>query len=73
MNEPRRRNGPGRLAPLDERWAVAPARRDPVCGELLGDSAPAFVRHDGVDYHFCSEKCLRAFLDSPDSYTTSAA
>jgi YHS domain-containing protein len=58
---------------LEERWAVGPARKDPVCGEVLGDKTPAFVRRDGVDYHFCSERCLRIFMESPDSYSTSAA
>lgn len=58
---------------LEERWSAAPPNEDPVCGEVLGDKPPAFVRHDGADYHFCSEKCLRIFMDSPDSYATSAA
>ena len=58
---------------LEERWAIAPPPLDPVCGETLGDRPPAFVCHEGVDYHFCSEKCLRAFMESPDAYTDTAA
>jgi len=44
---------------------------DPVCRmEVAEDSK--FVRHyKGVDYRFCSEKCLKKFSASPASYQNS--
>lgn len=53
---------------LNDQGAARPERRDPVCGAVVGDPAPAFVRHEEVDYHFCSEKCLRAFLEEPEGF-----
>lgn len=48
--------------------AERPRLTDPVCGAELPEIPPAFVRHDGADRHFCSEKCLRVFLDEPDRF-----
>lgn len=43
--------------------------RDPVCGMMVGDEAYARLTHDGIEYAFCSEDCLRRFLESPAQYT----
>lgn len=48
-------------------------RRDPVCGMLVGDDAPAHLVHEGTEYWFCSEDCLRRFLEDPSRYAASAA
>lgn len=42
---------------------------DPVCGMELDDaSADAHLSWDGRSLQFCSERCLRRFLDRPDAY-----
>jgi len=38
-------------------------RRDPVCDVLVVDPPAAQLRHDGEDLWFCSQACLRRFLD----------
>ena len=41
---------------------------DPVC-RMEVNTAWGFVhRHEGVDYHFCTERCRRVFADAPDDY-----
>ena len=42
---------------------------DPVCGmELDETSADATLHRDGRRLSFCSDRCLRLFLDEPDRY-----
>lgn len=42
---------------------------DPVCRMQLNPSAAAGrLRHDALEYFFCSRKCLAAFATDPDSY-----
>jgi adenylate cyclase len=43
-------------------------RRDPVCGMILGEDVAGVLVRDGVEYAFCSEDCLRHFLDDPARY-----
>ncbi len=39
---------------------------DPVCGmQVRTDSAPAHARHDGHNYHFCSDHCRERFEGDP--------
>lgn len=45
--------------------------RDPVCGDLVGNPQARF-RHEGREYVFCSEKCLKLFLDNPVEYAVLA-
>src|SRR5947209_7916094 len=41
-------------------------RRDPVCDALVVDPPAAQLRHDGEDLWFCSQACLRRFLNGLD-------
>jgi xanthine dehydrogenase accessory factor len=42
---------------------------DPVCGmTVAAETAGRLLRHDGLDYYFCSAGCRRAFEDDPDAY-----
>lgn len=41
--------------------------RDPVCGMLLTDPAARLAR-DGREFAFCSEDCLRRFVEAPERY-----
>jgi class 3 adenylate cyclase len=38
-------------------------RRDPVCNAIVTDPPAAQLRHDGGELWFCSQDCLRRFLD----------
>jgi xanthine dehydrogenase accessory factor len=43
---------------------------DPVCGMTMAVTAASRpLRHDGVDYYFCSAGCRQAFEQDPDAYT----
>jgi xanthine dehydrogenase accessory factor len=43
---------------------------DPVCGMTVPVTAASRqLRHDGVDYYFCSAGCRQAFEQDPDAYT----
>jgi YHS domain-containing protein len=42
------------------------ARTDPVCGAIVHEPPTAQVRHDGRELWFCSQECLRRFLDAPE-------
>jgi YHS domain-containing protein len=52
------------------RPADGPAKvADPVCGmELDEDTSETQLSWDGGRLLFCSERCLRRFLDHPDRY-----
>jgi YHS domain-containing protein len=39
------------------------AHHDPVCNALVGDPPAAQLRDDGQELWFCSQDCLRRFLD----------
>jgi len=41
-------------------------RRDPVCNAIVADPPAAQLRHDGEDLWFCSQACLRRFLEGLD-------
>src|SRR5436190_969615 len=41
-------------------------RRDPVCNATVVHPPAAQLRHDGEDLWFCSQACLRRFLDGLD-------
>ncbi len=43
--------------------------RDEVCGmEFDANEAAATVRLGGLTYFFCSERCMRRFLEHPEWY-----
>jgi len=43
--------------------------KDPVCNmDVNPESSPYSHEHDGVNYYFCSEHCLKKFRDNPDKY-----
>ena len=45
--------------------------KDPVCGmDVDPSTTPHQVRHEGVDYHFCSSGCRDKFLASPGKYVS---
>jgi class 3 adenylate cyclase/YHS domain-containing protein len=47
---------------------------DPVCGMgLASESADASLTWNGRQFEFCSEACLRRFMQQPDHYTASLA
>lgn len=48
-----------------------PGDRDPVCGMVVSDPAGRLLR-GGQEYVFCSESCLRRFLDNPGRYMGAA-
>jgi class 3 adenylate cyclase/YHS domain-containing protein/DNA-binding transcriptional MerR regulator len=72
--------GPRSLKGLSEEVELFELRRggaqstkvvDPVCGmELDEESAEAQLHWDAMRLLFCSEPCLRRFLDNPDRYQT---
>jgi adenylate cyclase len=42
---------------------------DPVCRMAVDPKhAAGSLRHDGVDYHFCSLDCVRVFTEAPERY-----
>jgi adenylate cyclase len=41
-------------------------RRDPVCSGIVVNPPAAQLRHDGEDLWFCSQACLRRFLEGLD-------
>jgi Cu+-exporting ATPase len=42
--------------------------RDPVCGMLVDPGGPLRQVHEGITYHFCSEKCLGRFRSDPAEF-----
>ncbi len=51
-------------------WRVAhgTATRDPVCGAEVGAIAAARLSREGRELAFCSEACLRRFVENPARY-----
>jgi adenylate cyclase len=51
-------------------WRVAHGdeTRDPVCGAEIGATAAARLSREGRDLAFCSEDCLRRFVENPTHY-----
>jgi YHS domain-containing protein len=47
--------------------------RDPVCGMEVASSSKHTHAHQGINYRFCSESCLKNFTASPDRYLSHAA
>ncbi len=45
---------------------------DPVCGMEVEPGGPRRLEHDGVTFHFCSDRCLARFRDDPARYLTDA-
>jgi len=42
---------------------------DPTCGmQVQTANAPAHRNHNGVDYHFCSDRCAERFTEDPDRH-----
>lgn len=43
--------------------------KDPVCGmEIDTSQAQAQTTHKGQAYFFCSEECLRTFVEDPEEF-----
>jgi YHS domain-containing protein len=47
-------------------------RRDPVCNAVVVSPPAAQLRRDGEDLWFCSQACLRRFLDGLEQGTALA-
>ncbi len=44
---------------------------DPVCGMRVREkNAAATSEYEGEKYYFCSNSCLRTFLENPAKYAT---
>ncbi len=41
---------------------------DPVCGMTVKPESPHHHEHDGVEYRFCSAKCVSKFQANPEGY-----
>ncbi len=42
---------------------------DPVCGmQVRTADSPASTIHEGVEYHFCADRCLQRFVEDPDRF-----
>lgn len=50
-----------------------PGARDPVCGMVVGEDAAGRLVRGEREYVFCSEDCLRRFLEDPDRFEAAAA
>jgi len=60
---------PIRVYEITTREEVPEKVSDPVCQMKVDPkNATAFLTHDGLKYFFCSETCLRSFLDDPNEY-----
>lgn len=47
---------------------------DPVCGMTVDPATTAHhARHDGSDYHFCSDGCRRTFIADPQRYLAASS
>lgn len=47
------------------------ANIDPVCRMQVTDlNAASRIVRDGVPYYFCSEQCVKLFLEQPENYVT---
>ena len=57
---------PLRLYRLPQRGA----RIDPVCGAIVHDPPVAQLRHNGQELWFCSQDCLRRYLDAEPAAPT---
>ena len=45
---------------------------DPVCRMAVDpENAAGALRHEGIDYHFCSLECARQFAEAPERYAGS--
>jgi YHS domain-containing protein len=54
---------------LDVRADQGDRVEDPVCRmEVERERAPARLRHDHIDFYFCSLECAAEFARTPDRY-----
>jgi Cu+-exporting ATPase len=42
--------------------------RDPVCGMAVAETNPRRLQHAGVEYGFCSDRCLERFRADPERW-----
>lgn len=56
-----------------QRPGVETGERDPVCGMVVRADAGAALTRGSRRYLFCSEDCLRRFLQAPERYETAPA
>ena len=40
-------------------------RKDPVCGTFVSESVAKTLSSGGKTHHFCSDACLKKFLEAP--------
>ena len=46
----------------------ASTAKDPVCGMAVGSGDAYSRKYHGLEYRFCSRKCLDEFENNPDAY-----
>ena len=47
---------------------------DPVCRMAVDpENEAGWLIHEGVEYHFCSLRCVQAFSEAPDRYAGTEA
>jgi adenylate cyclase len=57
------------FAALRERRRRDERHLDPVCRMVVAEGREAgSLRHHETEYRFCSQECMRRFLDAPDAY-----
>ena len=47
--------------------------KDVVCHMFVDKAKATKLTHDGTDYYFCSEECLKKFKDAPQKYAVHCA
>ena len=55
---------------------VAPSAdkaNDVVCHMFVDKAKATKLTHDGTDYYFCSDECLKKFKDAPQKYAVHCA
>jgi adenylate cyclase len=58
------------FAALREDRSVDERHLDPVCRMVVAEGREAGrLRHHETEYRFCSQECIRRFLDAPEAYT----
>ncbi|ACN13166.1 SilP [Desulforapulum autotrophicum HRM2] len=56
--------------PHPDKAAEGNALKDPVCGMDVGKDSPHHADHGKEKIYFCSEHCLKKFVENPSAYLT---
>ncbi len=61
------------IEPSDLGHAAPAPGVDPVCGMTVATSSPHRLRHEGVEFRFCSAHCLARFREDPSVFLAKRA